>query len=79
MDDIALHVIVTLRFTTEIALITGGGRTATLNDRASLNGGEPSSVEFCHTLGLDYVSCSPIRVPIARMAAAQAVLRGNPS
>jgi pyruvate,orthophosphate dikinase len=39
------------------------------------HGGEPKSVEFCHTLGLDYVSCSPFRVPIARLAAAQAVLR----
>jgi pyruvate,orthophosphate dikinase len=38
-------------------------------------GGDPSSVEFCHILGLDYVSCSPFRVPIARLAAAQAVLR----
>jgi pyruvate, orthophosphate dikinase len=43
------------------------------------HGGEPSSVEFCHQAGLDYVSCSPFRVPIARVAAAQAVLRGNPS
>jgi len=39
------------------------------------HGGEPSSVEFCHTVGLDYVSCSPYRVPIARLAAAQAVIR----
>jgi pyruvate,orthophosphate dikinase len=39
------------------------------------HGGEPSSVEFCHREGLDYVSCSPYRVPIARVAAAQAVLR----
>jgi pyruvate,orthophosphate dikinase len=38
------------------------------------HGGEPSSVEFCHTIGLDYVSCSPYRVPLARLAAAQAVL-----
>ena len=37
--------------------------------------GEPSSVEFCHRIGLDYVSCSPFRVPIARLAAAQAVLK----
>ncbi len=40
------------------------------------HGGEPSSVEFCHQLGLDYVSCSPYRVPIARLAAAQAALTG---
>ena len=39
------------------------------------HGGEPSSVEFCHRLGLDYVSCSPYRVPIARLAAAQAVIK----
>jgi pyruvate,orthophosphate dikinase len=39
------------------------------------HGGEPSSVEFCHRAGLDYVSCSPFRVPIARLAAAQAALR----
>ena len=36
------------------------------------HGGEPSSVEFCHKIGLTYVSCSPFRVPIARLAAAQA-------
>jgi len=40
------------------------------------HGGEPSSVEFCVRVGMDYVSCSPFRVPIARLAAAQAVLRG---
>ncbi len=40
------------------------------------HGGEPSSVKFCHRLGLDYVSCSPFRVPIARLAAAQAALAG---
>jgi pyruvate,orthophosphate dikinase len=39
------------------------------------HGGDPASVEFCHRLGLDYVSCSPYRVPIARLAAAQAVIR----
>ncbi len=39
------------------------------------HGGEPTSVEFCHRTGLDYVSCSPFRVPIARLAAAQAALR----
>jgi len=38
------------------------------------HGGDPSSVEFCHQVGLDYVSCSPYRVPIARLAAAQAAL-----
>ena len=39
------------------------------------HGGDPTSVEFCHKLGLDYVSCSPFRVPIARLAAAQAAIR----
>ena len=39
------------------------------------HGGEPSSVEFCHRVGLDYVSCSPFRVPIARLASAQAAIR----
>jgi len=39
------------------------------------HGGDPTSVEFCHQIGLDYVSCSPFRVPIARLAAAQAALR----
>jgi pyruvate,orthophosphate dikinase len=39
------------------------------------HGGEPSSVEFCHSVGMNYVSCSPFRVPIARLAAAQAVLK----
>jgi pyruvate,orthophosphate dikinase len=39
------------------------------------HGGEPSSIEFCHRTGLDYVSCSPYRVPIARLAAAQATIR----
>ena len=39
------------------------------------HGGDPSSVEFCHRVGLNYVSCSPFRVPIARLAAAQAALK----
>ena len=38
------------------------------------HGGDPTSVEFCHKIGLDYVSCSPFRVPIARLAAAQAAI-----
>ena len=38
------------------------------------HGGDPASVAFCHDIGLDYVSCSPFRVPIARLAAAQAAL-----
>ncbi|HTR45295.1 MAG TPA: putative PEP-binding protein, partial [Thermodesulfovibrionales bacterium] len=39
------------------------------------HGGEAKSVEFCHHIGLDYVSCSPYRVPIARFAGAQAAIR----
>jgi pyruvate,orthophosphate dikinase len=39
------------------------------------HGGEPSSVEFCHSVGMNYVSCSPYRVPIARVAAAQAAIK----
>jgi pyruvate, orthophosphate dikinase len=39
------------------------------------HGGDPASIRFCHEVGLDYVSCSPYRVPIARLAAAQAVLK----
>ncbi|MBT8187229.1 MAG: pyruvate, phosphate dikinase [Croceitalea sp.] len=41
------------------------------------HGGEPSSVEFCHNIGMNYVSCSPFRVPISRVSAAQAVIKGN--
>jgi len=41
------------------------------------HGGEPSSVKFCHKVGLNYVSCSPFRVPIARLAAAQAAIEDN--
>ena len=41
------------------------------------HGGDPSSVEFCHNIGLDYVSCSPFRVPIARLAAAQAAIKSG--
>ena len=41
------------------------------------HGGDPASIKFCHEVGLDYVSCSPYRVPIARLAAAQAALSGQ--
>jgi pyruvate,orthophosphate dikinase len=41
------------------------------------HGGDPTSIRFCQAIGLDYVSCSPYRVPIARLAAAQAVLAGE--
>jgi pyruvate,orthophosphate dikinase len=39
------------------------------------HGGDPKSIHFCHDVGMDYVSCSPFRVPIARLSAAQAVLK----
>ena len=41
------------------------------------HGGDPASIHFCESVGLDYVSCSPYRVPIARLAAAQAALRSE--
>jgi len=41
------------------------------------HGGDPASVEFCHRINLNYVSCSPFRVPLARLAAAQAAVRGT--
>lgn len=41
------------------------------------HGGDPSSIEFCHRVGLNYVSCSPYRVPIARLAAAQAAIKND--
>lgn len=56
------------------------GRSANPNLKVGIcgeHGGEPSSVEFCHNVGLDYVSCSPYRVPIARLAAAQSQVK-NP-
>ena len=40
------------------------------------HGGDPESVKFCHRIGMNYVSCSPFRVPIARLAAAQAAIEG---
>jgi pyruvate,orthophosphate dikinase len=64
-------------------------RTATERGRATSSalkvgicgehGGEPASVRFCYETGLDYVSCSPYRVPVARLAAAQAALTSNPA
>jgi pyruvate, orthophosphate dikinase len=57
-----------------------GGRKARPNLKIGIcgeHGGEPDSVKFCHRIGLNYVSCSPFRVPIARLAAAQAALEGK--
>ena len=41
------------------------------------HGGDPATIDFCHRVGLDYVSCSPYRVPIARLAAAQAAIKAR--
>ncbi|MBN2042144.1 MAG: pyruvate, phosphate dikinase [Spirochaetes bacterium] len=63
----------------KIAVEKGRGRKPGLKlGICGEHGGEPSSIEFCHNAGLDYVSCSPFRVPIARLAAAQAALK-NPA
>jgi len=59
---------------------TRKGRSTRKNIKIGIcgeHGGDPSSVEFCHRVGMDYVSCSPFRVPIARLAAARAVLNSN--
>ncbi len=61
-----------------VNMATQNGRSVNPNLKCGIcgeHGGEPSSVEFCHRVGLNYVSCSPFRVPIARLAAAQAALR----
>ena len=60
-----------------VKMAVGLGREANPNIHLGIcgeHGGDPSSVEFCHNVGLDYVSCSPYRVPIARLAAAQAAI-----
>lgn len=60
-----------------VKMATERGRSARPGLKCGIcgeHGGEPSSVKFCHRVGLDYVSCSPFRVPIARLAAAQAVI-----
>jgi pyruvate,orthophosphate dikinase len=60
----------------KMAVTAGRGTRAKLKlGICGEHGGDPASVEFCHEIGLDYVSCSPYRLPIARLAAAQAVLR----
>src|SRR3546814_15761193 len=60
-----------------ITLATQRGRSVRKDIKLGIcgeHGGDPSSVRFCHNAGLDYVSCSPYRVPIARLAAAQAAI-----
>jgi pyruvate, orthophosphate dikinase len=62
----------------KMAVAAGRGTRAKLKlGICGEHGGDPASVEFCHEIGLDYVSCSPYRLPIARLAAAQAVLRAG--
>jgi pyruvate,orthophosphate dikinase len=63
-----------------VHMATQKGRSTRPNLKVGIcgeHGGEPSSVEFCHTVGMNYVSCSPFRVPIARLAAAQAAIKDN--
>jgi pyruvate,orthophosphate dikinase len=64
----------------EMAVKAGRGARKTLEvGICGEHGGEPSSVQFCHKIGMDYVSCSPYRVPIARLAAAQGAISGDKS
>ena len=60
-----------------IRLATERGRSTRRDIKLGIcgeHGGDPTSIEFCQRIGLDYVSCSPYRVPIARLAAAQAAI-----
>jgi pyruvate,orthophosphate dikinase len=60
-----------------IRVATERGRKSRANIKLGIcgeHGGDPDSIRFCHDVGLDYVSCSPFRVPVARLAAAQAAL-----
>ena len=60
-----------------VRLATERGRAARPDIKLGIcgeHGGDPDSIRFCHRIGLDYVSCSPYRVPIARLAAAQAAI-----
>lgn len=63
-----------------VTMATEKGRTVNPGMKMGIcgeHGGDPLSIEFCYGLGLDYVSCSPFRVPIARLAAAQSELRAK--
>jgi len=56
------------------------GRSTRANLKVGIcgeHGGDPSSIDFCHRVGMNYVSCSPFRVPIARLAAAQAAINNK--
>jgi pyruvate,orthophosphate dikinase len=62
----------------KIAVELGRGRRPELEvGICGEHGGDPSSIEFCHELGLNYVSCSPFRIPVARLAAAQAAIKSK--
>lgn len=62
----------------EMGVKLGRGANPNLNlGICGEHGGEPDSVEFCHLVGLDYVSCSPYRIPVARLAAAQAAIKNR--
>ena len=61
-----------------VRMATERGRAARKDLKVGIcgeHGGDPASIAFCHEVGLDYVSCSPFRVPVARVAAAQAAVR----
>ena len=61
-----------------VKMATELGRSTRPNIKLGIcgeHGGDPASIEFCHRVGLNYVSCSPYRVPIARLAAAQAAIK----
>jgi pyruvate,orthophosphate dikinase len=63
-----------------VEIATDKGRKAKAGLKLGIcgeHGGDPASIHFCGRIGLDYVSCSPYRVPIARLAAAQAALQGG--
>lgn len=63
-----------------IKIAIEGGKKTRPNIKLGIcgeHGGDPSTIEFCHNIGLNYVSCSPYRVPIARLAAAQAAIKAN--
>ena len=63
-----------------IEIAAKNGRHTRSNLRLGMCGeqaGEPATIEFCHHVGMDYVSCSPFRIPMARIASAQAALRGE--
>ena len=63
-----------------VKMATELGRSTRPNIKLGIcgeHGGDPASIEFCHRVGLNYVSCSPYRVPIARLAAAQAAIKSD--